>query len=248
MNMPGALRPVPILPTAITRLEAIDWMAIEQELDSRGVAILPGLLDEGECRLLAGLYARRELFRRHIEMARHGFGQGEYRYFDYPLPRPIVELRTALYARLAPVANRWNQWMNQERRYPDCHADFLAQCHAAGQQRPTPLLLRYHAGDYNCLHQDLYGDLAFPLQAVILLTEPGLDHQGGELVLTEQRPRRQSRVEVLPLQRGDMAILASHHRPVQGARGVYRVNMRHGVSRVRAGQRLSAGIIFHDAE
>ncbi|CBV43778.1 2OG-Fe(II) oxygenase [Halomonas elongata] len=249
MTMPDtSSRTEPFLPTAVTRLATLDWQHIESDLDIRGMAILPGLLDEGECRLLGGLYARRELFRRHIEMARHGFGHGEYRYFAYPLPRLVAELRAALYVRLVPIANRWNLAMRQERRYPRQHVDFLAECHAAGQHRPTPLLLRYHAGDNNCLHQDLYGDLAFPLQAVILLTEPGQEHEGGEFVLSEQRPRRQSRVEVLPLHRGDVAIFASHHRPVQGTRGIYRVKMRHGVSQVRAGQRLAAGLIFHDAE
>ncbi|ALM54807.1 proline hydroxylase [Halomonas huangheensis] len=236
------------LSKAVARLESADWLGIEDSLDTRGFAILPGLLDDGECQRLGELYAHRDLFRRHIEMARHGFGSGEYRYFDYPLPRFIVELRTALYSRLVSIANRWNEAMGLQRRYPQRHADFLAECHAAGQRRPTPLLLRYRAGDYNCLHQDLYGDLAFPLQVVILLTQPGQEHEGGEFVLSEQRPRRQSRVDVLPLYRGDAAILASHHRPAQGARGIYRVNTRHGVSEVQAGQRLTAGLIFHDAE
>lgn len=248
MNMTAISPSAADLSPAVTRLEKADWMAVEDSLDSRGVAILPGLLDDGECRHLGGLYAQRDIFRRHIEMARHGFGSGEYRYFGYPLPGPIADLRAALYSRLVSIANRWNEVMGQQRRYPQRHAEFLVECHAAGQRRPTPLLLRYRAGDYNCLHQDLYGDLAFPLQVVILLTQPGLDHEGGEFVLSEQRPRRQSRVDVVPLYRGDAAILASHHRPVQGARGFYRVNTRHGVSEVRSGQRLTAGLIFHDAE
>ncbi|WP_367615351.1 2OG-Fe(II) oxygenase [Teichococcus aerophilus] len=209
--------------------------------------MLPNLLDAATCRRLAALYAEEAHFRSHIIMARHGFGKGEYRYFRYPLPDPIGTLRTALYARLAPVANGWNERMGIETRYPAEHQTFVETCHQAGQQRPTPLLLQYGAGDYNCLHQDLYGDIAFPIQVAILLSEPGKDFTGGEFVLTEQRPRMQSRAEVVPLRRGDAVAFAVHHRPVQGTRGSYRVNMRHGVSTVRSGHRHTLGIIFHDA-
>jgi len=209
--------------------------------------VLPNLLDAATCRRLAALYAEEAHFRSHIIMARHGFGKGEYRYFRYPLPDPIGTLRTALYARLAPVANGWNERMGIETRYPAEHQTFVETCHQAGQQRPTPLLLQYGAGDYNCLHQDLYGDIAFPIQVAILLSEPGEDFTGGEFVLTEQRPRMQSRAEVVPLRRGDAVAFAVHHRPVQGTRGSYRVNMRHGVSTVRSGHRHTLGIIFHDA-
>ena len=209
--------------------------------------MLPNLLDAATCRRLATLYAEEAHFRSHIIMARHGFGKGEYRYFRYPLPDPIGTLRTALYARLAPVANGWNERMGIETRYPAEHQTFVETCHQAGQQRPTPLLLQYGAGDYNCLHQDLYGDIAFPIQVAILLSEPGKDFTGGEFVLTEQRPRMQSRAEVVPLRRGDAVAFAVHHRPVQGTRGSYRVNMRHGVSTVRSGHRHTLGIIFHDA-
>ena len=209
--------------------------------------MLPNLLDAATCRRLAALYAEEAHFRSHIIMARHGFGKGEYRYFRYPLPDPIGTLRTALYARLAPVANGWNERMGIETRYPAEHQTFVETCHQAGQQRPTPLLLQYGAGDYNCLHQDLYGDIAFPIQVAILLSEPGEDFTGGEFVLTEQRPRMQSRAEVVPLRRGDAVAFAVHHRPVQGTRGSYRVNMRHGVSTVRSGHRHTLGIIFHDA-
>nr|WP_241748905.1 2OG-Fe(II) oxygenase [Pseudoroseomonas aerophila] len=208
---------------------------------------MPNLLDAATCRRLAALYAEEAHFRSHIIMARHGFGKGEYRYFRYPLPDPIGTLRTALYARLAPVANGWNERMGIETRYPAEHQTFVETCHQAGQQRPTPLLLQYGAGDYNCLHQDLYGDIAFPIQVAILLSEPGKDFTGGEFVLTEQRPRMQSRAEVVPLRRGDAVAFAVHHRPVQGTRGSYRVNMRHGVSTVRSGHRHTLGIIFHDA-
>jgi hypothetical protein len=231
----------------IPSTDRIDWAAASAQLDAQGAVVLPNLLSVEECQRLAGLYAREEYFRSHIIMARHGFGKGEYRYFRYPLPDPIGVLRTALYARLAPVANRWNERMGIETRYPVAHQDFLETCHQAGQQRPTPLLLQYGAGDYNCLHQDLYGDIAFPMQVAILLSEPGEDFTGGEFVLTEQRPRMQSRAEVVPLRRGDAVAFAVHHRPVQGSRGSYRVNLRHGVSTVRSGHRHTLGIIFHDA-
>jgi hypothetical protein len=217
------------------------------ELDEAGSAVLKGLLTAEECRELAALYSDEAKFRSRVEMARHGFGRGEYKYFCYPLPPLLERLRGSLYADLAPVANRWNEAMGLDIRYPPVHADFLARCHAAGQVRPTPLLLQYGPGDFNCLHQDLYGEHVFPLQVAILLAEPGRDFTGGEFVLTEQRPRMQSRVEVLPLRQGDGAVFAVHHRPVQGTRGVYRVKMRHGVSRIRSGQRYTAGIIFHDS-
>lgn len=229
------------------RVAAYDWQQLGRELDEYGCGVLEGLLTPAECRDIAGLYAQERHFRSHIHMARHGFGRGEYRYFAYPLPDLIGSLRTALYPRLALVANAWNRRMGIEDTYPATHADFLAACHAAGQNRPTPLLLQYGSGDFNCLHQDLYGDLAFPIQVAVLLSQPGRDFSGGEFVLTEQRPRMQSRVEVVPLQQGDAVAFAVHNRPVQGSRGSYRVNLRHGVSRVRSGQRHTMGLIFHDA-
>nr|WP_244981652.1 2OG-Fe(II) oxygenase [Corallococcus exercitus] len=205
------------------------------------------LLTREECEALALLYDVEDAFRSRVVMARHGFGRGEYKYFDHPLPEVVTELRTALYPCLAPIANRWNTAMGIDVRYPDAHADFLARCHEAGQVRPTPLLLRYGVDDYNCLHQDLYGEHVFPLQVAVLLSEPGRDFTGGEFVLTEQRPRMQSRAEVVPLRQGDAVVFAVHHRPVQGTRGTYRVNLRHGVSRLRSGLRHTMGIIFHDA-
>jgi hypothetical protein len=229
------------------RIADIDWGEVTTALGAYGVAVLSGLLTPEQCRAIVALYADDSRFRSHIVMARHGFGSGEYKYFAYPLPPLVAEVRTLLYPRLALVANAWNEQMGIETRYPAEHRAFLEQCHRAGQERPTPLLLQYAAGDYNCLHQDLYGDLAFPLQVAILLSEPGRDFTGGEFVLTEQRPRMQSRAEVVPLRQGDGAIFAVHHRPVQGTRGVYRVNLRHGVSRIRAGHRHTLGIIFHDA-
>jgi hypothetical protein len=229
------------------RVEALDWSRIIDDLAEQGSAVLERLLSREECREISSLYPEDAKFRSRIVMARHGFGRGEYKYFSYPLPGLIEELRTALYPQLAPIANRWNESMNIGTRYPARHADFLALCHKVGQTRPTPLLLQYEAGDYNCLHQDLYGELAFPLQVAILLSEPGQDHTGGEFVLTEQRPRMQSRAEVVPLRQGDAVVFAVHHRPVAGTRGTYRVNLRHGVSRVRSGRRHTLGIIFHDA-
>lgn len=228
------------------RVDQYDWTKIDPELSNYGAAVLESLLTPNECGWVAALYAEEERFRSHIIMARHGFGKGEYRYFKYPLPELISTLRTALYSRLAPIANRWNERMGEEARYPAEHAEFLKRCHAKGQLRPTPLLLQYVSGDYNCLHQDLYGELAFPIQVAILLSEPGTDFTGGEFVLTEQRPRMQSRAEVVPLTQGDAVAFAVHHRPVQGTRGTYRVNLRHGVSRVRSGRRNTVGIIFHD--
>ena len=225
----------------------LDWTALAAELDAHGCAIIPGLLDPDACAEIAGWYDRPDLFRSTVVMARHGFGRGEYRYFRYDLPEPIAGLRTALYPPLAAIANRWNEAMGAPARFPAEYAEFLARCHAAGQTRPTPLLLRYGPGDYNCLHQDLYGEHVFPLQVAILLSEPGRDFEGGEFVLTEQRPRMQSRAEVVPLRQGDAVVFPVHHRPVRGSRGVYRVNLRHGVSRLRAGRRHTLGVIFHDA-
>lgn len=230
-----------------TRLAGLDWPTLETELNARGSAIIPKLLSPEECRDIAGLYGHETGFRSRVVMARHGFGQGEYKYFAYPLPRLVAGLRTGLYPRLAPLANRWNQAMGIEVRYPAEHAEFLARCHGAGQARPTPLLLEYVPGDYNCLHQDLYGEHVFPLQVAVLLSEPGRDFTGGEFVITEQRPRMQSRAEVPPLTQGDALIFAVHHRPVQGGRGIYRVTLRHGVSRLRTGRRHTLGVIFHDA-
>jgi hypothetical protein len=227
--------------------EAFDWALVEAELDAQGSATLAGLLTPADCRALAALYGHELGFRSRVVMGRHGFGQGEYKYFDYPLPALVARLRTALYERLAPIANRWHAAMGLGSRFPDHHADFVERCHAAGQTRPTPLLLQYGEGDYNCLHQDLYGAHVFPLQVVLLLSEPGRDFSGGEFVMTEQRPRMQSRPQVVPLRQGDAAVIAVHQRPVRGARGVYRVNLRHGVSRVRCGHRHAAGIVFHDA-
>jgi hypothetical protein len=220
---------------------------VTASLDSYGFASLGTLLSATACAGLSALYDDGSRFRSTVVMARHGFGSGEYKYFGYPLPPIIATLRPTLYRALAPMANRWHDAMGLATRFPAAHADFLKRCHEAGQNRPTPLLLRYRAGDYNCLHQDLYGEHVFPLQVVILLSEPGKDFTGGELVLTEQRPRMQSRAEVVPLRRGEAAVFAVQHRPVTGTRGTYRVNMRHGVSRLRSGQRYTAGIIFHDA-
>jgi hypothetical protein len=229
------------------RVEKYDWDAITSNLNSYGCAQLEGLLTPNECKCAAALFAHDENFRSHVHMARHGFGKGEYKYFRYPLPAFLNALRPALYSRVVTLANGWNARRNVAARYPQRHADYLKLCHKAGQVRPTPLLLQYAAGDFNCLHQDLYGELAFPLQFTILLSQPGLDFTGGEFVLTEQRPRMQSRVEVVPLQQGDAVVFAVNSRPAQGTKGVYRVNMRHGVSRIRSGQRHSLGIIFHDA-
>ncbi|MEO8372503.1 MAG: 2OG-Fe(II) oxygenase [Candidatus Solibacter sp.] len=225
----------------------IDWPHIAADLDAYGCAVVSRVFNAEQCTALSNLYADDDLFRSRVVMARHGFGRGEYKYFRYPLPPVIATLREAFYPHLAPVANRWNEAMGLEVRFPAEHAAFLAACHAAGQDKPTPLLLEYGPGDYNCLHQDIYGDLVFPLQAAFLLSAPGTDFTGGEFVLTEQRPRMQSRAEVVPLTRGDCVIFAVRQRPVQGTRGTYRVNLRHGVSRIRSGRRHTLGIIFHDA-
>ncbi|WP_205854218.1 2OG-Fe(II) oxygenase [Phenylobacterium kunshanense] len=228
-------------------LPDIDWTALAQDLDTHGCAIIPRLLPAADCEALAALYDAPAGFRSTVVMARHGFGRGEYRYFAYPLPEPVASLRAALYPPLARIANAWNAALGEPVRYPAEHADYLARCHAAGQIRPTPLVLRYVAGDYNCLHQDLYGEHVFPLQVAVLLSEPGRDFEGGEFVLTEQRPRMQSRVEVVPLGQGDAVVFPVSQRPVRGSRGLYRVNMRHGVSRLRSGRRHTLGVIFHDA-
>ncbi|QCP49659.1 proline hydroxylase [Trinickia violacea] len=235
-------------PNAIAqRVDSFDWSRIEDELGQYGCATLPALLTADECDALTALYPRDDIYRGRVVMERHGFGRGEYKYFAYPLPEPIAALRSTIYSHLAPVANRWNEAMRMATRYPATHEAFIRRCHAAGQQRPTPLILEYGAGDYNCLHQDLYGEHVFPLQVAILLSQPGRDFTGGEFVLTEQRPRMQSRVEVVPLARADAVIFAVNHRPVQGSRGVYRVALRHGVSRLRSGRRHTLGVIFHDA-
>jgi hypothetical protein len=234
-------------PAMAPRLDGYDWLAIEADLDAHGWAVCPGLLGESECRSVAALYDQPQIFRSHVVMARHGFGRGEYKYFDYPLPSPIAALRPAAYARLAPIANRWSAALRSDVTFPVAHDAFLTRCHDAGQRRPTPLLLQYGAGDFNALHQDLYGDHVFPLQLAVLLSRPGHDFTGGEFVLTEQRPRMQSRVHVVPLGQGDGVIFAVHHRPAQGTRGAFRVSMRHGVSRLHSGHRHTLGVIFHDA-
>jgi uncharacterized protein len=231
-----------------TRVEAVDWASVSTHLDGYGWAMLRKLLTADECETIAGLYEDDRRFRSHVVMARHGFGRGEYKYFGYPLPDIVTKLRRAIYPKLAPIANRWNESMGIDVRYPDAHAGFIARCHKAGQTRPTPLLLQYAAGDYNALHQDLYGEHVFPLQLTILLSEPERDFTGGEFVLTEQRPRMQSRAEVVPLRRGDAVVFAVHHRPVHGTRGTYRVNLLHGVSQLRSGHRHTVGVIFHDAK
>jgi len=240
MNLASTERPA-------KRTRSIDWDRISCDLDESGAATIERLLSAGECEVLAASYSNEELFRSRVVMERHGFGRGEYKYFRYPLPEVVATLRKVVYPRLAPIANQWNAAMGIEVRYPKEHAEYIACCHAAGQVKPTPLLLQYGPGDYNCLHQDLYGEHVFPLQLTILLSEPERDFTGGEFVVTEQRPRMQSRPEVVPLRQGDAVVFAVHHRPVRGTRGFYRVNLRHGVSRVRTGHRHTLGIIFHDA-
>jgi hypothetical protein len=249
---PESVAPLSPLPVAedrgpLARLDAAHWPAIEAALDADGAAVIPGLLSSADAAALAALYDEPRHFRSRVVMARHGFGRGEYQYFSYPLPPLLQQLREAAYERLAPIANRWSDALGDGCLYPSRHSAFIERCHDAGQQRPTPLLLRYGAGDYNCLHQDLYGEHVFPLQVVMLLSQPGRDFDGGEFVMTEQRPRMQSRPMVLPLQQGDAAVIAVQHRPVQGTRGIYRVNLRHGVSRVLSGRRFTAGLVFHDA-
>lgn len=231
----------------VTDLGAVDWQGLAAQLDARGVAVLRGLVSPEACRALAALYADEAHFRSRVVMGRHGFGRGEYQYFRYPLPAPIARLRSDLYPYLAPTANRWHELMGLSPRFPASHEEFIGRCHEAGQDRPTPLLLKYGEADYNCLHQDLYGEQVFPLQLTVLLSRPDDEFEGGEFVLTEQRPRMQSRVEVVPLRQGDAAVFAVRWRPIKGTRGTYRVNLRHGVSRIRRGQRYTLGIIFHDA-
>jgi len=232
---------------AVARIESLNWPQITNELNDQGSSLLKNVLTAEECVSLSHLYPNEDGFRSRVVMGRHGFGRGEYKYFSYPLPGIIQGMRTALYHELAPIANHWNKSMGIEVQYPKEHAEFIQRCHDAGQSRPTPLLLQYGTGDYNCLHQDLYGEHVFPIQVAFLLSEPGQDFDGGEFVLTEQRPRMQSRPEIVPLRQGDAVAFAVHHRPVQGTRGTYRVNLRHGVSRLRSGHRHTAGVIFHDA-
>lgn len=246
--MTATARAIPASSDIAARIDTIDWAQAATDLDAQGCAVLRGLLAPDECSALATMYPDDGRFRSRVVMGRHGFGRGEYKYFAYPLPDLISELRPVLYARLAGIANRWNEAMGIDVRYPAAHDAFLKRCHDAGQLRPTPLLLQYEAGDYNCLHQDLYGEHVFPLQVAILLSAPERDFTGGEFVLTEQRPRMQSRAEVVPMGQGDAVAFAVHHRPVQGTRGTYRVNLRHGVSRVRSGRRHTVGVIFHDAK
>lgn len=229
-------------------LEDISWERVSQDLDAEGNTIIKGILSVDECDEVRDLYQEKNIFRSLVIMERHGFGRGEYRYFSYPLPPLIAALRTSLYPHLVPIANRWNNIMGNDVRYPAAHADFIRRCHAAGQDKPTPLLLKYETGDYNCLHQDLYGEHVFPLQIAVLLSEPDADFDGGEFVMTEQRPRMQSRPMVVPLRKGDGVVFAVNHRPVQGKKAVYKVNLRHGVSRLRSGSRHTLGIIFHDAQ
>jgi len=239
---------VPVaIANATERIDDIEWERVSSDLDARGCAMVEGLLSATECDALAAMYQEHDRFRSRVVMERHGYGRGEYKYFAYPLPELVAELRSELYPHLAPIANRWSAALRREATFPDTLEQFIERCHAAGQRRPTPLLLQYGAGDYNCLHQDLYGDHVFPLQVAILLSQPGRDFNGGEFVLTEQRPRMQSRPEVVPLAPGDAVVFAVHHRPVRGTRGVYRVNLRHGVSRIRSGHRHTLGVIFHDA-
>jgi uncharacterized protein len=230
------------------RIDQLDWPTISQQLDGHGNAVLPEILSSEECDALAAIYAEDPHFRSRVVMERYSFGRGEYKYFRYPLPKIVDEVRTALYPHLAEIANQWNKAMSIDVQYPKKHGQYLEKCHRAGQHRPTPLLLQYGRGDYNCLHQDLYGEFVFPIQVTVLLSDPGRDFTGGEFVLTEQRPRMQSRAEVVSLGKGDAVAFAVHHRPVQGKRGYYRVNLRHGVSRVRSGHRHTLGVIFHDAK
>jgi uncharacterized protein len=248
MSQAGAARPIPPSDgTAEPRIAAGDWERIERDLDGRGFALIDRLLTPDACEALAALYGDDGLFRKHVIMAQHGYGRGDYKYFAYPLPPLIAALRTAAYPHLAQLANRWNGEINVEVRYPLDHDAFLKRCHEAGQMRPTPLLLRYGPRDFNCLHQDVYGEHVFPLQMAILLSEPGRAFTGGEFILTEQRPRMQSRASVVPLRQGDAVIFPVRHRPAKGSRGFYRLNVKHGVSELRTGQRFTLGIIFHDA-
>jgi uncharacterized protein len=248
MSQARAARPIAPSDGAEPRIAAGDWERIERDLDGRGFAVIDRLLTPDTCEALSGLYGDDGLFRKHVIMAQHGYGRGDYKYFAYPLPPLIASLRTAAYPHLAQLANRWNAEMNVEVRYPVDHHAFLERCHQAGQLRPTPLLLRYGPGDFNCLHQDVYGEHVFPLQMAILLSQPGHGFSGGEFILTEQRPRMQSRATVVPLRQGDAVIFPVRHRPAKGTRGFYRLNVKHGVSELRTGQRFTLGIIFHDAK
>ena len=229
------------------RAAAIDWSRVSTDLDAQGWTVLPKLLAAAECEAVAALYDQGLGFRSQVIMERHGFGRGEYRYFSYPLPPLVQDLRTTVYPHLAPLANRWHERMGNAVRFPDDHAAFIERCHAAGQTRPTPLLLRYGPNDYNCLHQDIYGEHVFPLQVAILLSQPGVDFDGGEFVMTEQRPRMQTRAAVVPLHKGDAVVFAVNGRPVRGMKRDYQVKLRHGVSRLRSGHRHTLGVIFHDA-
>ena len=229
-------------------LDDISWEQVSKDLDAEGHAIIKSILSTDECDETRRLYDDDSLFRSQVVMERHGFGRGEYRYFRYPLPELIAVMRTSLYPHLVPIANRWNDAMRLDVRYPATHAEYIQRCHLGGQDKPTPLLLKYGPDDYNCLHQDLYGEHIFPLQVAVLLSEPDRDFTGGEFVITEQRPRMQSRPMVVPLGKGDGVVFAVHHRPAQGRKGAYRVNLRHGVSRLRSGSRYTLGIIFHDAK
>ena len=237
----------PFVPIS-ARVRALDWSRVTRDLDNWGCAVLPSVLAQEECRTIATMFDRDDLFRSTVVMARHGFGRGEYKYWSYPLPQMVADLRGVLYPQLATVANRWNESLKIDVRYPETHAAYIDVCHKAGQTRPTPLLLSYNEGDWNALHQDLYGENVFPMQVAFLLSEPGKDFTGGEFVLMEQRPRMQSRAEVVSLRQGDAVVFAVRHRPARGARGTYRVNLKHGVSRLRTGHRNTMGIIFHDAE
>jgi hypothetical protein len=230
------------------RVEAVRWNEVSRDLDAEGNAVIKSILAPYECDEVRELYQQEKVFRSQVVMERHGFGRGEYRYFSYPLPELIEAMRTSLYPHLVPIANRWNEAMGINVRYPTTHAEYIQRCHQTGQNKPTPLILKYGTDDYNCLHQDLYGEHIFPLQIAVLLSEPDKDFTGGEFVMTEQRPRMQSRPIVVPLQKGDGVVFAVHHRPVQGKKSVYRVNLRHGVSRLRSGNRYTLGIIFHDAK
>jgi uncharacterized protein len=235
-------------PSIPDRIAALDWDAMTTDMDKYGATIVKSVLNPEECGTLASMYEREDIFRSTVVMARHGFGRGEYKYWSYPLPKIVNDLRTSLYSPLAAVANRWNMSMKIDVNYPETHAEYLEKCHQAGQTRPTPLLLSYNEGDWNALHQDVYGENVFPIQVAFLLSMPGKDFTGGEFVLTEQRPRMQSRAEVVSLQQGDGVAFAVSHRPVQGTKGTYRVNLRHGVSRLRSGHRNTMGIIFHDGK
>jgi len=247
MNRAGTARKIENSDVA-DRVTALNWKEIATQLDQFGCATTGPLLSTTECAAISSRYDDEKIYRSRVIMARHGFGRGEYKYFAYPLPDVVASLRASLYPPLAEIANRWNKQMGLDQRFPGEHPAYLKRCHAAGQTRPTPLLLQYGAGDFNCLHQDVYGELVFPLQVAFLLSRPAEDFSGGEFVLTEQRPRMQSRAEVVPLRQGEGVIFPVHHRPVQGTRGVYRVNMRHGVSRLREGHRFTLGVIFHDAK